>query len=150
MNTIRVSEEQLKALTEEQQQCRSQLTELEEKSDHIRNQKLSWEGQLRRNQEDITRYEDLVQQLREQKSNNLKIFGPTIPDVLNAINKETRWNRKPVGPFGLYIKLLRPEWSDTLESVIGNTLSTFAVHNHRDQRLLADILKRYHWYVIIM
>ncbi|CAG8605460.1 7405_t:CDS:10, partial [Funneliformis caledonium] len=127
----------------EQKQCKSQLTELEEKSVHIRNQRLSWEGDLRRNQEDVARNENLLQQLREQKSNNLKIFGPTIPDVLKAINGEHRWNKKPVGPFGLYMKLLNPEWSDTLESVIGNTLSTFAVNNHRDQRLLADIMKRF-------
>ncbi|CAI2162914.1 7525_t:CDS:10 [Funneliformis geosporum] len=143
MNAIRTAEEQLETLVEEQKQCRSQLTELEEKSVHIRNQKLSWEGDLRRNQEDIARNENLLHQLREQKSNNLKIFGPTIPDVLNAISIEKRWNKIPVGPFGLYMKLLKPDWSDILESVIGNTLSTFAVNNHRDQRLLSDILKRF-------
>jgi chromosome segregation ATPase len=90
-----------------------------------------------------------LQQLSDQKSNHLKIFGSTMPDVLSAINRELRWHKKPVGPFGLFIKLLKPEWSETLESVIGNTLSTFAVNNHNDQRLLADIMKRYNWYEII-
>ena len=88
-----------------------------------------------------------MQQLSEQKSNHLKIFGSTIPDVISAINRETNWHKPPVGPFGLYIKLLRPEWSDILESVIGNTLSTFSVQNHKDQKLLENIMKRYNWYI---
>ncbi|PKY20161.1 P-loop containing nucleoside triphosphate hydrolase protein [Rhizophagus irregularis] len=143
INAIKVSEEQHAALIEGQKQCKSQLTELEEKIDHIQSQKFSWEGQLQRCQEEIIRYERLLQQLSDQKSDRLKIFGQAIPDVLSAINRERRWHRKPVGPFGLFIKLLKPEWSETLESVIGNTLSTFAVNNHNDQRLLADIMKRY-------
>ncbi|GES91454.1 P-loop containing nucleoside triphosphate hydrolase protein [Rhizophagus clarus] len=117
-NAIKVSEQQHDTLIEGQKQCKSQLTELEEKIEHIQNQRSSWERQLQRCQEEIMRFEDLLQQ-------------------------ELRWHRKPVGPFGLYIKLLKPEWSETLESVIGNTLSTFAVNNHNDQRLLADIMKRY-------
>jgi chromosome segregation ATPase len=146
MNAINTAEEELEILVEEQKQRKLRLTEIEDQIDHIRNQKSSWEGQLQRNQEDITRYENLLQQLSEQKSNNLKIFGPTIPDVISAINREKNWYKKPVGPFGLHIKLLNPEWSEILESVIGSTLSTFAVHNHKDQKLLADIMKRYNWY----
>jgi chromosome segregation ATPase len=147
MNTINLAEEELVTLVEEQKQYKSRLIELEEKIDHIHNQKSSWEGQLQRNQEDIARYENLLQQLSEQKSNHLKIFGPTIPDVLNAINREIGWHKKPVGPFGLYIKLLKPEWSETLESVIGSTLSTFAVSNHNDQKILAGIMKKHNWYI---
>ncbi|CAG8508446.1 4752_t:CDS:10, partial [Paraglomus occultum] len=36
-----------------------------------------------------------------------------------------------------------PEWGPTLESVIGQSLGAFGVIDYHDQRLLADIMKRY-------
>lgn len=67
--------------------------------------------------------------------------------LLNAIDQETRFKVKPVGPMGRYIRLLKPEWLSILERSFGNALSCFVCTNKPDQSLLNEIMRRVGWYV---
>ncbi|CAG8723013.1 11983_t:CDS:10, partial [Racocetra persica] len=144
LNAVKEREDEVNILTQERHELLTKTENLVEKLEHIRNEKRSIVQNIRRTEDDILRHNDLIQQLRDQKSDNLKAFGPSIPDVLNAIAHENRWYKRPVGPFGRYIKLTKPEWRNTLESVIGSSLTAFSVSNHHDQQLLSGILKRFH------
>ncbi|CAG8453598.1 23060_t:CDS:10 [Dentiscutata erythropus] len=144
LNAVRERENEVNMLTQERHELLTKTENLVEKIEHIKNEKRSITHNILRSEDEIQRQNELIQQLRDQKSDNLKAFGPSIPDVLNAINHETRWRKKPVGPFGRYIKLTKPEWRNTLESVIGHSLTAFSVSNHHDQQLLSGILKRFH------
>lgn len=62
--------------------------------------------------------------------------------LLTAIDRETRFHEKPVGPFGRHIRLLKPEWTSIIERSFGNTLSAFCVTNHDDQKIFMDLQRR--------
>ncbi|CAG8528519.1 9863_t:CDS:10 [Gigaspora rosea] len=144
LNAVRERENEVNLLTQERHELLTKSENLVEKIEHIKNERRSIIHNIRRTEDEISYKNDLIRQLRDQKSDNLKAFGPAIPDVLTAIAHENRWHKKPVGPFGRYIKLTRPEWRNTLESVIGQSLTAFSVSNHHDQQLLSGILKRFH------
>lgn len=145
LNAIKIREDEVERLSQLNLQLQTRLENLHERRDHIRNEKFSIENHIRNTRDQILQYENLKQQLEDQKSNRLKAFGPSIPEVLKAIDETNNWHEKPIGPFGKYISLKRPEWCNTLESVLGTALTAFAVCDYHDQRLLSDIMKRYDW-----
>lgn len=66
-------------------------------------------------------------------------------NLLNAIDKETKFKDKPVGPMGQYIRLLKPEWGSILERSFGGALSCFVCTSKADQSLLNEIMRRVGW-----
>lgn len=71
-----------------------------------------------------------------------KGFMPNMETLVKSIARETRFKKKPVGPLGKHVRLLKPDWSSILESYCGNSLNGFAVTCQEDQRLLADMMRR--------
>lgn len=69
-------------------------------------------------------------------------FGPNMPRLLQMIRNEGGFREKPIGPIGLHVKLLKPIWSNTIESVIGRNLSGFIVTNKADQMKLSSMLRQ--------
>lgn len=87
---------------------------------------------------------ELIDKLQAQRGNSMKAYGPKMPEVLDAIRRETRWEkRRPVGPFGSTLTLLKPQFGDTLESVLKTSLNAFVVETFRDKGLLFSILERF-------
>ncbi|KAG0211312.1 Structural maintenance of chromosomes protein 6 [Mortierella sp. GBA30] len=88
-----------------------------------------------------------IRQMRDQKQNALKAFGPRIPDVLRDIEEVTKrggWRGEPpVGPLGRHVKLREQDWAPVLESALGGTLNAFAVTMDEDRKTLFSILRRY-------
>ncbi|KAJ9656420.1 Structural maintenance of chromosomes protein 6 [Neophaeococcomyces mojaviensis] len=85
--------------------------------------------------EEETRLKDL-QANRDRQSS---AFKNNTDRLLQLIDRETRWERKPIGPIGKYVRLTRPEWSSILERMFGGTLSAFLVFNKRDSDLLSRL-----------
>ena len=83
-----------------------------------------------------------IEELLGQKSNRLRAYGSKVPEVLEAIERETRWKRKPVGPLGRFVKLKYQEYRDTMEILLGKFLNAFLVEHYEDRRLLMSILER--------
>lgn len=73
-----------------------------------------------------------------------------IRNVINEIEvyaKQGRWfGFTPVGPFGLHVTLNKREYSKILETLLAQSLNSFAVENHNDHSLLQSILKRHQCY----
>ena len=72
-------------------------------------------------------------------------FGPAVPSILREIERETRWDARPVGPLGSHVKLTQEgqRWATAVGAVLGQrTLRTFAVSSMRDKDLLQGILRR--------
>lgn len=80
--------------------------------------------------------------LRQNHGDAQSGFGPTLSNVLRAVANETRFQEKPIGPIGLHVTLLRPEWSSIIEKVFGGSLNSFVVTSKQDQKLMSDILQR--------
>ncbi|KAF8986017.1 Structural maintenance of chromosomes protein 6 [Entomortierella lignicola] len=126
---------------------REVLASLElEKSEHDTRLDVSGiaKGKLKKAVEDM---DQEIKNLNAQKQNSLKAFGPSMPEVVNAIQEVT--NRKgwrgdpPVGPLGRHVKLRDVKWAPVVESALGLILNAFAVTTDADRNTLSEIVKRY-------
>ncbi|KAK3677172.1 Structural maintenance of chromosomes protein 6 [Recurvomyces mirabilis] len=79
-----------------------------------------------------------------QQSQGLPFAGyrPNIEQLVKAVNQESRWRQKPVGPMGRHVKLLKPQWSSQLEKTFGGVLESFIVTNAEDQKMFRDLARR--------
>ncbi|KAI8148037.1 P-loop containing nucleoside triphosphate hydrolase protein [Fennellomyces sp. T-0311] len=83
-----------------------------------------------------------LQDLRNQKGDRLRSFGRNVPQILQDIQRETRWKRRPVGPMGRFLTLKHMEFSETMEIVLGKFLNAFLVENYEDRKLMSAILDK--------
>lgn len=90
-----------------------------------------------------------IESLRLQRQDKLTAFGKSVPHLLQDIEREQRWQHKPVGPLGRYLKLRKPEFSDVIEMVLNQLMNAYIVENFHDQKLLKALLKKHRMYVII-
>ncbi|KAJ1032212.1 hypothetical protein NDA18_001707 [Ustilago nuda] len=143
-------EEERQDVQRQRQEVQDGLLDKEEQQREIDNkaidigQREEEEGQtLRRLRDEYQNNSSRLAQLRESTRNRLTAFGgPKIPALLQAINSETRWRSKPLGPLGTHLKLKDMRWQRVLESVIGNTLNAFFVSNFDDRNRLKAIMDR--------
>lgn len=84
--------------------------------------------------------EALCNRIVETSRNSVAAYGAAVPALVRAIEQEGRWQRKPVGPIGLHLKLKDSKRALVLESIISNTLNSFCVVNHLDRHLL-DVIE---------
>lgn len=104
-------------------------------------------NKLRELENESTQINSKIQTARRQlrdiehtKKNHLSAYGPSMPDILRDIQKETRWQSPPVGPLGLYVELSDKKWGSVIEQLLDSLLNSFMVTNYTDQRLLNKIL----------
>lgn len=96
--------------------------------------------EIRNKKEELS---NLVSNLEAQRGDRMRAYGRNMPQVLDAIRRETRWKaRKPVGPLGATLTLLKPQYADTLEMFFKKTLNAFVVECFEDKHLLFTILSR--------
>ena len=69
-------------------------------------------------------------------------YHPSLQNLLRAMNNESRFRQKPVGPMGLHVRLLQPEWSSVIESWFAGALEAFVVTSKHDQNILTELLRR--------
>ncbi|PWY65038.1 DNA repair protein Rad18 [Aspergillus heteromorphus CBS 117.55] len=69
-------------------------------------------------------------------------FHENMPVLLNKIEKEQSFSRRPVGPIGHYVRLLKPEWSSILENSFGATLNSFIVASINDRDIISEIMNK--------
>lgn len=94
-------------------------------------------------QNDVDVQQQRLNDLRANRDKQSAAFAPNTEQLLRAIEKETRWEQKPIGPIGKHVQLKKAEWSSIIERMFGNTLNGFVVCSKRDANLLGD-LKRKH------
>jgi chromosome segregation ATPase len=121
-----------------------QQAELSHQEEESRRRKDEMEVDLRRTERERNEVEKAIKDMQSQKENRLRAFGHNMPELVERISQEKRWRgRTPVGPFGRYIKLERPEFANVLESTIGRLLNNFVVETFEDKRLLSQMLDRH-------
>ena len=95
-----------------------------------------------KNKEDLTAAERQLRNLQSSQGRPFAGYPANMEEAVRAINSETRWRSKPVGPVGKHIKVLKPEWTSVMERTFGGNLNAFVVENAEDQRMLRSILNR--------
>ncbi|KAH8072267.1 P-loop containing nucleoside triphosphate hydrolase protein [Cristinia sonorae] len=96
--------------------------------------------EIRRQIEALTRQ---ISNCDEQERNELLPYGQNVEACLADITR-ARWHgSKPVGPFGMFVKVKDPQWAVILRHQLGGLMTSFAVTDGRDRPQLAQILKRH-------
>jgi chromosome segregation ATPase len=88
---------------------------------------------------------NMLERLREDQGQQARAFAPQIHNVLRQLKNERGFTKPPVGPMGMHIKLLKPEWGSVIESTCGGQMNAFVVANYQDKMLLTRILKQQDW-----
>ncbi|PWN36844.1 P-loop containing nucleoside triphosphate hydrolase protein [Meira miltonrushii] len=129
----------------EYESIRNQITEAENRLENIEeavmlNQQKKKDSDIRHGDfsEKLKDLTSQIQELKSAKFNRFSVYGRGITQLVDLVNAEKRWHAKPIGPIGLYIKIIDEykEWSPVLESVLGQHLNAFCVTNPDDKDLL--------------
>lgn len=83
-----------------------------------------------------------LQRIQQSQGQEFDGYRRGMEQLVRAINGETRWRNKPVGPIGRHIRLINMDWQKQLEKTFGNVLESFICTNKEDQTLLSQIMKR--------
>lgn len=88
-----------------------------------------------------------IRRCDESQKSRLAPFGQNMEAVLADIERSKWVGSKPVGPFGMYVKVKDEQWAEILRNQLGGAMSSFAVTDGRDRAQLSQILQRYRKYV---
>ncbi|KAF2211151.1 hypothetical protein CERZMDRAFT_44244 [Cercospora zeae-maydis SCOH1-5] len=69
-------------------------------------------------------------------------YHPKMEELCRTIDRESRFRTKPIGPMGLYVQLIKPQWGSLIEKTFGNSLDSFVVSSKYDQELLQSLSRR--------
>ena len=94
-----------------------------------------------REDERVKELEKHIKNLKESRDSQDSAFHRNMGPLLKAVQHEMGFQERPIGPLGKHVRLLRPEWSATLETVFGKSLAGFIVTSKRDENLLSSIMK---------
>jgi chromosome segregation ATPase len=94
---------------------------------------------------DLNQADNRLRELTKENSQLKDGFPNKTQALLRAIQQERSFASPPVGPIGRHVTLLKPKWASVIESTLGNTLSSFVVKTHGDQKILSGIMKRVGW-----
>ena len=99
---------------------------------------------LAEKQQGVAKAESILQNLSSNQGQRNAGYHPKLESLQKAIQAETRFRDRPVGPVGQHVRLKqsKTEWSSILETTFGQMLSAFVVTNKADQTLLNEIGRR--------
>jgi chromosome segregation ATPase len=101
------------------------------------------EAPLSKASRDVEQCRRRLDELNSDRGNVMAGFHQKMPQLMQRIRNDEGFLEKPVGPIGLHVKLLKPEWSQMLETVFANTLSGFVVTSKADQVRLSKIIQQF-------
>ncbi|KAL1619236.1 Structural maintenance of chromosomes protein 6 [Diplodia seriata] len=100
---------------------------------------------LQQKKNDVSQQQRHIDEIRKNRGSWMAGFDQNLPALLRAIDNETRFHNKPVGPMGRHIRLLKPEWSGILEKSAGMQLNAFVVTSKHDESILRELMHRQHY-----
>ncbi|WRT67894.1 uncharacterized protein IL334_004868 [Kwoniella shivajii] len=87
--------------------------------------------------------QDKINNLETQSVNRLSAFGQGLDNVMRDIQR-TKWRHSPpLGPLGMFVKLDDMGYRDIIQTILGQTLCSFAVQDNHDRSTLIQILQRH-------
>ncbi|KAH0367083.1 DNA repair protein Rad18, partial [Aureobasidium melanogenum] len=141
----------------ELEDARTQLQEIKQQEDQHGAQKMQIENSVTGAQNDVrnargpgletkrkavNEAESMLKRLREDQGQQARAYPPQVHNVIRQIKNERGFRQRPIGPMGMHVKLLKPEWGSIIESTCGGNLNAFVVSNSQDRALLSRILKQ--------
>ncbi|KAI2622644.1 P-loop containing nucleoside triphosphate hydrolase protein [Hypomontagnella submonticulosa] len=91
---------------------------------------------------EVSEAKSRLQTLSQNRTDPFAGFDRKVPELLRLIDRDDGFSKKPIGPIGLHIQLLKPKWSSIIEKILGGTLSAFIVTSKPDQVRLSSLMDR--------
>jgi chromosome segregation ATPase len=120
------------------EQFNRETTRLEEARQQGKEKENGMKGPLAARRKTVDEARERLSTLNLDHGNVMAGFDHKMPRVLQHIRNDAGFREKPIGPLGMHIKLLKPEWSHILETTMGGILSSFIVTNKPDQMRLSS------------
>lgn len=136
-NDIKVKESEIVA-------GQQRIAELNHELQQFKSQSEICKGEIAGLERDLDRLSGDLQRAVNAQDDRFCAFGRNAKSVMDQINA-SRWNDKPLGPIGLYVRCEDKSWSQLLETVLNRTLGSFVVTNRDDENQLRRILKSHNW-----
>ena len=121
---------------------RNALRPLQVEEDDAKGKLATAKEQHAEQHDDLKKRKAKLNEVRKQDTLPDTRFHPRMPQLIQAINRETRFREKPIGPIGKYVTLLEPKWTSIIEKVFGATLSGFVVAHKGDQEILLGLARK--------
>jgi chromosome segregation ATPase len=142
MEEIQTAEDSLTSTREEAQQKSSGSHVFDRAVTEAQSEVEEAKSALDNNTTSIRSAENRIRTFQREKGDWKAAYSPRLGTLLKAIEQESRFREKPVGPLGRHVALLKPSWSDILEKQAGSALNAFAVTSKGDQTLLSQLMRR--------
>lgn len=123
--------------------CKEEISRLEEARRQELDKQAAAKLPLAAKRREVDAARERLSNLRAESGNSLAGFDAQLPRVLNQLRNDNGFREKPIGPLGMHIKLLKPEWSDILESTLSTVLSSFIVTSKSDQMRLSSRCRQF-------
>eukprot|EP00818_Percolomonas_sp_WS_P008954 CAMPEP_0117445174 /NCGR_PEP_ID=MMETSP0759-20121206/5651_1 /TAXON_ID=63605 /ORGANISM="Percolomonas cosmopolitus, Strain WS" /LENGTH=1096 /DNA_ID=CAMNT_0005237325 /DNA_START=191 /DNA_END=3481 /DNA_ORIENTATION=+ len=127
-----------KALEENREKQNAILDELNQAEEQVRSSSTS----VHAVKSQIDRTKQKINQMGRQNQDPLAYYSPEMRSLFREIERNRhRFQKCPVGPIGMLVKVKDLKWAGTVELALKNSLSTFVVDNSRDRQVLMDVAK---------
>ena len=109
------------------------------------------EHPLRSKAAEVDDFRRRLQNLQQTRGADMAGYDHSVAALVKRIRSDKGWRETPLGPIGLHCKLLKPEWSTLVESVLGQVLGGFVVTSKQDQVRLSKMMQeaRYQAQILI-
>jgi chromosome segregation ATPase len=123
------------------------LAELQDNTRAAQSEKRNADQELEKAKSNEQHVKANIQSLQGNQRNWLDSYqNPAgLRKLLQAIEQDTRFREKPVGPVGRHITLVESEWGYILEKQFGAALNSFVVTSKADQTVLSELMRRNNW-----
>ncbi|KAI9697857.1 MAG: Structural maintenance of chromosomes protein 6 [Bogoriella megaspora] len=144
LEEVEEAKEQSERLRGNHESHQQQKAGLDQAKDAARRDLAAAEPVAREAENSVKDAERLLQNLQSNQGQQNAGYDPRLPTLLRAIQSETRFRERPVGPIGHFVRLKQSKihWSSILERTFGGALSAFVVTSNSDERILRDISRR--------
>ncbi|KAJ7134841.1 P-loop containing nucleoside triphosphate hydrolase protein [Mycena epipterygia] len=130
---VAAAEEALKAIQDQKSSAEEDLRRLKDAGTAADNRR----NELRKS---VSECETAVQNCLRADTDRYAAYGQNIQRVVQQINQTTWHGEKPLGPFGVHVKVRDHQWAELLRFQLGQLLTSFAVTEARDLPQLKKIL----------
>jgi chromosome segregation ATPase len=137
---------QLQEHKQTEQEHAAQKTHIDNSVSEAQNEVRSARGRdLEDKRKAVQAASNMLERLRDDQGQQARAYPSQVHNALRQIKNERGFSQPPVGPMGMHVRLLKPEWGSVIESTCGKQLNSFVVANNQDSRLLSRILKQQNW-----
>lgn len=130
---------QLDIINEEKDMAQNALSSFDEESPELLSITRKLQDVIHQKQS----LQDQIRSIERTKNDKYAAFGLTIKSLLKAIEEETGWHKKPIGPIGCFVSVKEEysRWADLINAFLQRALDSFVVSDEHDRRLLNNLMR---------